>query len=90
MGIPLRDCAARDSTRGDSLPSHSRALTREGLLVKNPVLFSILSRYERVYLHNFVKLSNIKFRGNPFRGSRVVTCGQTDIATLTGAHFCNF
>jgi hypothetical protein len=35
--------------------------------------------------HIFEKVSNIKFRQNPSSGSRVVTCGQTDMTKLRGA-----
>jgi hypothetical protein len=41
----------------------------------------------------FEKYSNIKFRDNPFSGSRIVPCGrtdgQTDMTKLTVV-FCNF
>jgi hypothetical protein len=37
----------------------------------------------------FVTHPNIKFHENPFSGSRVVPCGQTDMTKLTVA-FCNF
>jgi len=37
----------------------------------------------------FEKYSNIKFHENPFSGSRVVLCGQTDMKKLVVA-FRNF
>jgi len=37
----------------------------------------------------FEKHSNIKFNENPSSGSRVVSCGQTDMMKLTVA-FLNF
>jgi hypothetical protein len=33
------------------------------------------------YRQTFEKSSNIKFQENPYSGSRVVTCGQTDCRT---------
>ena len=33
-------------------------------------------------LNVFEKVSNIKFHQNPFSGSRVVPCGQTDMTKL--------
>jgi hypothetical protein len=41
--------------------------------------------YLVVYRQIFIKVSNIKFRGNPSTWSRVDTCGQTDITKLRDA-----
>jgi hypothetical protein len=35
-----------------------------------------------MWLQTSVKLPNIRFREYPFSGSRVVTCGETDMAKL--------
>ena len=52
-----------------------------GLTVNCPIL-DFLDRFHK-------SLSSIKFHINPFSGSRVVTCGQTDMTKLTVA-FRNF
>jgi hypothetical protein len=34
--------------------------------------------------HVLGKISNVKFHENPFIGSRIVTCGQADVANPVG------
>jgi hypothetical protein len=52
---------------------------------KKEVLEEVDKQYEKnVHIlcrQILVKLSNINFHENPFSGSRVVTCGQTDRQT---------
>jgi hypothetical protein len=58
------------------------------LNVKYPLFWWILMKFE-FYRQIFEKVSNINFHQNPSSGSRVVPCGQTDMAKLIVA-FRNF
>jgi hypothetical protein len=48
----------------------------------------ILMKFE-FFRQIFEKVSNIKFHQNPSSGSRVISCGQTDMTKITVA-FRNF
>jgi hypothetical protein len=56
------------------------------------VLTAVVQFYPKLNLFQqlLLKLSNMKVYGNQFASSRVVTCVQTDITTLTGVFFYNF
>jgi hypothetical protein len=49
---------------------------------KVPLLLSDFNETSNVYTNFQKKYSNIKFHKNPFSGSRVVPCGQTDMTKL--------
>jgi hypothetical protein len=57
-----------------------------GLQVKCPLLLLILAEIE-IYWKILVKRPSVRFHENPFSGSRVITCRQTDITKLIGAYF---
>jgi hypothetical protein len=59
-----------------------------GLQVKYPLFLSDLNE-TKFSRRIFEKYSNIKFHENPYSGSRVVQCGQTDMTKLIVA-FRNF
>ena len=58
-----------------------------GSFILYPLFLSYL--HERVFLTDFRKVLKCEFHENPYVGSRVVPCGQTDITKLVVA-FRNF
>lgn len=44
----------------------------------------LLSAVRQIIRHTFIEASNTKYHEHPFSGSRLITCGRTDMASQTG------
>jgi len=60
-----------------------------GLHVKYSLFLSDFNE-TNIFLEDFRKCSNIKFRENTFRKSRVVPCGRTDRYDEANSRFLKF